>query len=145
MGICSGSAIKLTVVNTGCYSVASFGSSSFVKIADIGSFTKTIAESRAEITFEGRIWAQTMNGTGAHFEMRVDNASSTIGDAKASLKKVQEGGTGEHVSITGIYTGLTIGTHTISMWIIGTGGSGTNGGVDPGCFSDDHLLVREIR
>jgi hypothetical protein len=144
-GYAPGSEIKLTVLNTGCYSAASFGSTAYVKIADIGSFVKMVATSKMEITFEGRVWAQTMSGTGARFELRVDNAASTIGDAKVSIKAAQAGGIGEHVSITGIYTGLSTGTHTISIWVIGAGGSGTNGGVDPGCFSDDHIIAREVQ
>ena len=144
-GYGSGAAIKVTLMSPGCYTASSFTSTAYTKIADIGSFTKTVADSRIEITFNGRIWAQIMTGTGAHFELRVDNISTTNGKARATLKSAQEGNTGEWVSIDGIFTGLTIGTHTISMWIIGAGGSGTNGGIDPGCFSDSHLIAREIR
>jgi hypothetical protein len=140
-----GTLVKYTVINTGCHAVASFPSSTYTKIVDLGTFTKEFAGSTMEITFEGRIWAQTMTGTGAHFELRVDNAATTNGRARANLRSSQAGGIGEYVSITGLFSGLRNGTHTVSMWISGAGGGGTNGGVDPGCWSDDHIIVREIR
>jgi len=141
----SGAMIKITILSPGCYSVASFSSSAYSKIADIGSFSKVDANSRMEISFNGRIWAQTMAGTGAHFELRVDNVATTVGRARATLKSDQAGGTGDWVNIEGVFTGSSIGSHTISIWVIGAGGSGTYGGIDPGCFNDGHMLVREIR
>jgi hypothetical protein len=139
-----GAEIKITSLNSGSYSVSTFTSSTYSKIGDLGSFTKTDASSRVEITFHGRIFASTMSGTGAHFELRVDNVATTNGRARAILR-ASEAGVGSLASITGVFTGLSVGTHTISMWVLGAGNGGTVAMTDPGNFADDHIIVREIK
>lgn len=139
-----GAEIAYTVLNVNCASVAAFGNT-YVKIADIGNFTKLDPGSRLEITFNGRIYAVSVTGTGAKFELRVDDVATSNGRATASYKSAEVGSTGVTVSMTGIFTGLKMGSHTISMWVKTSNGTGTYGGVDPGCWSTDHLIVREIR
>lgn len=143
-GYAPGSEIRYTVLNVNCASVASF-TTTYVKVADIGSVNKLDASSRLEITFNGRIYAGSVTSTGAVFELRVDNTATTNGRARANLKAAEVGGAGVPVSIMGIFTGFGAGTHTVSIWVAASYGSGTNAYVDPGCWSTDHIVVREIK
>jgi hypothetical protein len=142
-GDAPGSLVRVTQINVSCSSVASF-SSTYVKIADLGTFTKAEANSTMHVTYEGRVTANTITGTGAHFELRVDDAAPSTGRARANLRASEAGGSGIPVSITGIFTGLSTGSHTVSMWVKGST-SGTTAMVDPGCWTDDHVIAKEFR
>jgi hypothetical protein len=98
-----------------------------------------------ELTFNGRIFVGSFtSGTGAVFELRVDDVPSTIGRARANLRTAQAGGGGVPVSITGIFSGLAAGPHTASMWVrTSAGGAANQALVDPGCWSTDVLIVKE--
>lgn len=140
-----GSLIKYTVLPVNCASVASF-TSTYVRAVSIGSFTKVDANSLMEISFHGRISATSVTGTGANFEIRVDDIATTNGRARANIRASETGSSGVPVTIAGIFTGLAAGTHLISIWVAATSGAtGTNGGVDPGCWSDDHVIVKEFK
>jgi hypothetical protein len=138
-----GSLVRVSQINVTCSSLASF-SSTYVKIADLGTFTKVEATSTVHVTYEGRITANTISGTGAHFELRVDDAPVAVGRARANIRLSEAGASGIPVSITGIFTGLGTGSHTVSMWIKGST-SGTTAMVDPGCWTDDHVIAKEFR
>jgi len=75
----------------------------------------------------------------------VDGNAPSLGRARAVLRSSEVGYSGVPVSITGIFTGLSNGTHTLSMWVKTSNGSGTDGTVDPGCFGDDHINIKEYR
>ena len=139
-----GSELRFTALPVNCASVASF-TTTYAKIADIGTVSKLDATSRLDFTFNGRVYAASVTGTGAVFELRVDNSATTNGRARASFRAAEVGSSGVPVSITGIFTGLAAGTHTVSMWVAAAFGSGTSGGVDPGCWATDHIVVREIK
>jgi hypothetical protein len=47
--------------------------------------------------------------------------------------------------MTGIFTGLGVGSHTVSMWVQGSFAGGSAGGLDPGCWSTDHAVVKELK
>jgi len=49
------------------------------------------------------------------------------------------------LSLTGIFTGAGTGTHTISMWYYSAWGVTNNIYLDNGCYSADHIVVREIK
>lgn len=85
-----------------------------------------------------------MTGTGAYFELRVDDNASTNGRARANIKASETGGAGVPISMTGIFTGLSAGSHTISIWVRTSTGTGTVAVVNPGCWTADHVIVREI-
>jgi hypothetical protein len=144
-GLTPGSIIRYTVLTVGCASLSAF-SSTYTKIGDIGTVTKMDATSDLEVTFEGRIHATSVTGTGAHFELRVDNVATTNGRARANVKASETSyADGVPVTITGLFTGLATGSHTVSMWIAASSGTGTYAAVDPGCWGDDHLILREIK
>ena len=140
-----GASVTTTVLNgPSCKSLSSF-STTYAKIADAGSFTQVNSNSPIEVTFNGRIAVTgTLSGTGAAFELRVDDTATTNGRARANLKSSEIGSDGILASITGIFTGLSSGTHTVSIWVRGVNGSGTSAFVDPGCWSTDHIVIKEF-
>jgi hypothetical protein len=140
----SGLLLKTTVLSVNCSTLNPF-ITSYRKITDVGSFTKQESGSTLEITFNGRIYAATMDGTGAVFELRVDDAATTNGRARASLRSSEAGGGGIQASMTGIFTGLGAGSHTVSVWVAGAFNGGTSAYVDPGCWGSDHVVIKEFK
>lgn len=96
---------------------------------EIDTFNVQSAESLIEVTFNGRLDVDSMTGNAVRFELRGDETGN-------------DGGI--HATMTGIFTGLSPGTHTLSLWAQVTN-SGTATGVraDPGCFGADHAVVKE--
>jgi hypothetical protein len=139
------SSLVVTVLPVDCPDSSANIGSTFVKIADIGEIEAQSADSLVELAFHGRIYADTMTGNGVLFEMRVDDTDSGVGRIRALLRsdEVTNAG-GVTASMGGVFEGLPAGTHMVSMWAMATN-SGTATGVqmDPGCFSSDHVLVKE--
>jgi hypothetical protein len=114
----------------------------YTKVGDIGSFDKALANSTMEVTFNGRIYATFSFGIpGAIVELRVDSAATSNGRARAFYS---QSGIPAQTSITGIFTGLAAGNHTVSMWIQGQGGNGT-AWLDQGCWGTDSVVVKELK
>lgn len=132
------------VFDVNCISTPAIGPT-YVKLSDLATFTVQSPDSSVEMTFNGRISVGSFaSGTGAVFELRVDDTASTTGRARANLRTAEAGGGGRQVSITGFFTGLAAGEHTASMWVrTSTGGAGTQAMVDPGCWATDVLIVDE--
>ena len=136
--------VNTKVLGVNCNTLNSF-STAYGKILDVGSFTKADSGSTVEVTFNGRIAVtSSVSGTGAMFELRVDNAATSDGRARASFKASEVGSNGVFASMTGIFTGLSSGSHTVSIWVRTSQGTGANAMVDPGCWSTDHIVVREF-
>jgi hypothetical protein len=135
--------LGITVLNVNCELLSSF-STSYAKILDVGSFTKINPSSIIEITFNGRIGVLSVTGEGAKFELRVDDAATTNGRARANIRSAEAGFDGVPVSITGIFTGLSSGSHTVSIWVRTSTGTGSDAAVDPGCWSTDHIIIKEL-
>lgn len=132
------------VFDVNCVSLATI-TPTYAKLTNLGTFTVNSPDSIVEMTFNGRIFIGSFtSGTGAVFELRVDDATSTVGRARANLRVAQAGGGGVQTSITGFFTGLAAGNHTASMWVrTSSGGSANQAMVDPGCWSTDVLIVKE--
>jgi hypothetical protein len=132
------------VFDVNCTSLAAI-TPVYAKLADLATFTVQSPDSTVELTFNGRIFVGSFaSGTGAVFELRVDDEASSVGRARANLRAAQAGGSGVQTSITGIFTGLPAGEHTASIWVrTSAGGSGSQALVDPGCWSTDVLIVKE--
>ena len=131
-GLTTAGLVKTTVLDVNCGPGVDY-STTFKKLADIGTFAKVRANSTIEVTFNGRLYVDSMvaAATGARFELRVDGVPTTNGRARASLRRSEVGGGGVPASITGIFTGLSAGAHTVSMWIEGYYGGGTKAVLDP--------------
>ncbi|HNQ87805.1 MAG TPA: hypothetical protein PKM73_04135 [Verrucomicrobiota bacterium] len=146
-GLTTAGLVRTTVIDVNCGSSVDY-STSFKKVADIGTFVKQMAGSTIEVTFNGRTYIESMAGgaTGATFELRIDNNATPNGRARSSLRRAEAGDTdGVPTSITGIFTGLTAGSHVVSMWVRGSFGGGTKAMLDPGCWSTDHVVVKELK
>ena len=143
-GYAPGTEIKIAVINvTGTSSISI--TSTYAKQATLGTFSKLSGDSKLEITFHGRIFVGTLTGSGAYFELRVDDNPTTLG-GRTLIKSSEAGGSdGIPVSMTAIFTGLGAGTRTISIWIKTTSGTGTTAMVNPGNYSSDYLIIREIQ
>jgi hypothetical protein len=147
LGLTSAGLVRATVLNPPSTSLGRF-STTFVKLSDIGSFTKQLAGSTIEVTHNGRIYVGSFDAgaTGAAFELRVDNAAvATAGPAQAIVRTSEAGGGGVQVSITGIFTGLSAGNHTVSIWVKGCWGGGSSAYLDPGSFDSDHTVIKELK
>jgi len=141
---------QTTVLNVNCPVSAVSYTTTFTKVADIGNFTKLLANSTIEVTFNGRIYVSAISfgSPGAIFELRVDGTATSNGRARASYRYSETAtGAGIQTSITGIFTGLAASTHTVSMWVqaVGAGASGTGAQLDPGCFATDSVVVKEFK
>ena len=118
--------------------------SSFTKVGDIGPFEVRSAGSLIEATFHGRINAGSMTGQAVIFELRVDDAPSSAGRARALIRSTEAGGPGVNASLGGFFDGLAPGMHTASLWAQTTH-SGTAQEVmwNKNCFAADHVTVLE--
>lgn len=137
---------RITVRPVGCHTLASAGSS-YLKIGNIATFSKLNDDSLVEIIFRGRLGVADVSTIGAKFELRVDDAPSSIGQARALVRQSEEGLEGISTSIIGYFEDLTSGTHTISIWgrVSGTG-TATNMRINPNCFSDvDAVTIKEFK
>ncbi len=140
------SLIGVTVLDVTCGSSVTAPQGVFAKVAEIGTFVKTVADSTIEVTFNGRIGATSTTGVGARFELRIDDGATTEGRAQAILRASEMGlNAGTPVSITGIFTALGPGTRTVSLWVSGVSGTASQVRVDGGCWSSDHVVVREFK
>lgn len=142
-----GSLLKTTTLNVTCARLDSF-TNVYDRIPYEGPFTKLDADSTLEVTFNGRIAVNSLTGgAGAKFELRVDDTATTNGRARAAFKATEVGNDGILASITGIFTGFGAGTHRVSVWARSAtaGYSGTSAYVDPGCWSTDHIVIKEYK
>ncbi|HBE43016.1 MAG TPA: hypothetical protein DDW27_17795 [Bacteroidales bacterium] len=141
-----GSVINYTFLNVSSATLANY-TSTYQKVANIGTVSKLQASSRLKVTYYGRIKVNSVTGTGGYFELRVDDAATTNGRANANFRADEVGYTGGvTVCISGVFTGLSAGTRTISMWVRASGsGTGTGAQINPGSWAGDYIIVEEIK
>lgn len=130
---------------TGCQSLASV-TNTFQKIGDMGTFTKSLTGTVIKLTLQTNVYVTTLTGaTGVVFELRVDDAPTSVGNATSLIRT---SGTFDPVTITGIYTGLSAASHTVSLWVKTTNGTATTAGWDEGCLNaagTNNVLVEEYK
>jgi hypothetical protein len=137
---------RVTVIDVNCVSRPSAPAGTWVRLATIGSFTKHHSDTPIELIFQGRIAVtDAIGGTGVSYELRIDDAASSVGRARALLRSGEVGSEGVNACITGIFTGLGPGPHSVSIWVYSWYGVSTSVMVDPGCFSTDAIIVKEFR
>jgi hypothetical protein len=126
----------------GCQHLASV-TTSYQKIADMGTFNKVSASTFIELTLQTALWVTTFTtATGVVYELRIDDIATTIGNATAF---VDVASTTYPVSITGVFPGLATGSHTVSLWAKGSG-TAIDAYYDPGCWNTvgtNNVLVKE--
>jgi len=137
-------AVIAQVIEPACPSSIT-ATSTYGKVADLGTFEVQASGSLVEVTFHGRLYAGSTDGTGLQYELRVDDAESASGRVRGVLKQEEMGGgVGRSVSMGGFFEGLSAGTHTVSMWArVANGTTAASVMYDPGCWSSDHVLVKE--
>jgi len=130
---------------TGCQSTASV-TPSYQKIGSMGTFTISATGTFAKLTLQTNVYATTLLGAkGVIFELRVDDVPTGIGNATAMIRTA---GTFDPISITGVFTGLAAGPHTISLWVKTDAGTATDAGWDESCFNSfgtNNVLVEEYK
>lgn len=139
--------MRVQVLDVACPNSRSDITGDYARIADVGKFTVQSAESVVEVTYNGRLWVASMTGTtGVIYELRVDDIASPVGRARAVVRSNEVGGSGGvPASITGIFTSLAEGEHTLSIWArAASDGSATSVLINPGCFSVDHAVIKEF-
>ncbi|MCE5346158.1 MAG: hypothetical protein LLG13_07725 [Bacteroidales bacterium] len=126
------------------YALLGTSSTNWTKIGDIGTISKLDATSDLDVTFNGRVYVGTL-ASSAIFEIRIDAVATTTGWARAYFRSTETSGMGIPASMTGIFTGLSAGYHTVSMWVRVTSGTGSDATMNPGNFQSDHVIVREFK
>jgi hypothetical protein len=119
--------------------------SSFKKIADMGSFTKNNAATKIKLTLQTNLYVDSIGNGGIIYELRIDDQPTTLGNATAFI---QIAGNSFPVTITGIYTALTNTSHTVSLWAKTVIGTGKNAGWDRDCLNPlgtNNVLVEEFK
>jgi hypothetical protein len=140
-----GSIIRYTYLNADCHLLINF-TGTFQRIGNIGTVFKVDPGSRLEVSYYGRVSVEDVTTTGAYFEMRVDDVATTNGRANIHVKKNETGPYGVPAFFTAVFSGLSAGNHTISMWVRAQGtGTGTYASYNPGCWLGDYMIVREIK
>ena len=130
---------------TGCQSTANV-TTTYEKIGAMGTFTINATGTFAKLTLQTNVYATTLVGAkGVIFELRVDDLPTTIGNATAMIRTEK---TFDPISITGVFTGLTTGSHTVSLWAKTDAGTATDTGWDESCFNSfgtNNVLVEEYK
>ena len=140
-----GSIIRYTFLNANCQSVSNFDNV-YKKISNIGTVSKVDPDSKLEVSFYGRVYVEAITSSGAYFEIRVNDAATTNGRANIHLKLAEAGLNGIPATFTTVFSDLGVGNHTISIWVRATfTGTGLWAGYNPGCWSGDYIIVREIK
>jgi hypothetical protein len=117
------------------------------KIANMGTATKIASDTWLEITLQTTLYVDVfLTGcTGVEFELRVDDAKTTIGNATALVKDPKKF---IPISINGVFNNLAVGTHSVSLWARGSNGNATDAYYDPGCYNSagiNNVLIKEYR
>lgn len=103
------------VFDVSCASLISI-TPTYEKLVDLATFNVQSPNSTVELTFNGRIYMGVItSGSGAVFELRVDDVATGMSRARANLREAEAGGGGRQASITGYFSGLAAGEHTASM------------------------------
>lgn len=131
-----------SIVPPGCQFLAN-ATDVFAKIVDLGTFTKDDLDTKIELMFQTHLKYLAVSGAfGVQYELRIDNLATTNGNARASAQIV---GQPINTSIFGLFTGLSTGIHTVSIWTKASsiGGTATNVFYDSGCWDSTNLTVKE--
>ena len=131
---------------TGCQTLNTV-SSSFLKIADLGTFTKANAASIIELDYQTNFKVTFTGVGGTIYQLRVDNTATTVGEAALMIRSDNSNLSIPGV-IHGVYKNLAVGTHTVSIWVKTINGTGTFASIDNGCFNNyntNTVIVKESR
>lgn len=116
----------------------------YQKIATTATFTKLEEDSYIEIDYQTYFSAGFTSATGVIYELRVDDSPTEFGYATFLLQKTNPTLPGV---IHGVFSDLTAGSHTISIWAKSIKGNVSNIVINSGCFSNETntILIQEFR
>jgi hypothetical protein len=128
--------VNVTTLKTQAQDIFAPSDVTFHQRIRLGTFTKDSGESRVRITWQGPAWIEgTSDGTCA-YQLRVDGSKDTgstnsayeAGEGGDAVLWLHNGATFNEGAITDTvyFTGLSAGSHEITMWVRGTG--------NPTCF-----------
>lgn len=129
----------------GC-TVLPLANGTYQKIGDMGTFTVFEDGTFVEVEVATSFSVNSMGGAGVAIQMRVDDNVTTIGQAAILLRQ-----TGISIPgiITGVFSGLTPGTHTVSLWArTNNNQTATDVYWDAGCFNSfgvNNVRIKEFR
>ncbi len=113
----------------------------WMKVSDMATFTK-LSGATLEITYNGRFQiGPSSSAPAVRFELRVDGNPTSVGTAQAECWRSE--GT-VRATFTGIFTGLSAGSHTVSMWARGSQGDALDVTVNPGNWAAS-LIIKEYK
>lgn len=130
---------------TGCQTLNSF-TTTFQKITDLGTFSKVNAASTIELDYQTNFKVIFTGVGGTIYQLRVNNLPPTTGEA-ALMIRADQSNTSIPGRIQGIYKNLAAGSHTVSIWVMSSNGTGTFAAVDDGCFNTfntNTIIVKEL-
>ncbi len=137
--------VNISAIYPSCKTLDAFDSN-YQKLADLGTFTKLNAETLLELMFIGRLAVGTMTGLAVTFELRIDDQATTNKFACATVREEEVGLQGTNATIYGVFNNIPIGSHTVSIWVKATSGTGTNARISPNCFSSvDKVIIKEYK
>lgn len=118
--------------------------STYQKIQDLGTFIKSNFNTDIELILQTNLIVLAFNASaGVVFELRVNDEAAEFGNGVAF---VRETSTYFPVSITGIFTRLVSGTHTVSLWARTINGTATGAYHNLGCTNSvTSVLIKEFR
>lgn len=118
----------------------------YVKLGDLGTFTKQSSKTLIELTMNTLTMVNsTQNSSFLWYQIRIDNQPTTV-EYMEFLASVLDAGNFIPVHCTGIFKDLSAGVHTISVWVITTHTPGKAYGVllNPGGFyKASKFIVKE--
>lgn len=140
-----GQLVSISTLNVDCAAAIDIDPT-YRKVVDVGQFQVLGSGSTIVATFNGRVHVREFTaGTGALFELRIDDQAPSTGRARVRVRSAEAGANGVHASMTGVFDGLAEGTHTVSIWArTSVGGAGMDAMVDPGCWSSDQIVIQEF-
>jgi hypothetical protein len=140
-GLPSANYVQFTNLNNGAVDV----SSTWTKLNTTStshSFMKNGDDTTIEVIVNSRFWGGTFgSGTnGIEFQVRIDD---TILPDVGNYGSITATNTSQFLSIYGVFQGLPVGSHTVSLWAMTPyGGTSTSVDVDPGGWGGT-IIVKE--
>lgn len=115
----------------GCPSLAT-ASTTPAKIADLGTFTKQSDDTLLRVDYSTAFEVQSSASTGVIYEVRIDGVRTSTGLASLLVREVDTSVPG---TITGLFTGISSGVHTVEVWAATANSTASGVFVDIGCFN----------
>lgn len=115
----------------------------YQKLADVMTFTKAEASTKIELVMTSSLFVDKFNASNlVYFEIRIDNAATTLGTATAFVYSAQENLLVPS-TIFAVFPGLPTGGHRVSIWARTVAGTATDATVDIGSLGGQ-IIVKEI-